>query len=169
MNSNLQKRLIVAVLGILVIAIVLSLAIADQAVVSLLEDVRTIRLSHEADIGLATIDFEIDNLTLETERLRSAVSTLEGRTYLTLQQLKQLQTKHRLNLIQMERVSSPSEDSSSRISYRTVMTGTVGSVIRFLSELEKQHIVQTDQVILRPATEDGSTVALTMSVLVEAS
>ncbi len=169
MNSILQRRLIVAVLGILVVAIALSLTIADRAVVSLLDDIRTIRLSHEADIGLATIDFEIDNLTLETERSRSAVSTLEDRTYPTLQQLKQLQTKHRLNLIQMERVSAPSEDSSSRISYNTVMTGTVGSIIRFLAELEEEHIVQTDQVVLRPATEDGSTVALTMSVLVEAS
>lgn len=167
MNSNLQKRLVVGVLALLILAIILSLTIADRTVVSLLEDIRTIRLSHEADIGLATIDSEIANLTREVQRLQSAVSALEGREYPTLGQLKQLQIKHRLNLLQMERISSPNDDASNRISYNTVMTGTVGSVIRFLAELEDRHIVQTDQIILRPASEDGSTVALTMPVSVE--
>jgi hypothetical protein len=157
----------VAVPGILVVVVVLCLVIADHAVVSLLEDVRTFRLSREADIGLTTIDFEIDNLTHETERLQAVVSTLEQRAYPTLQQLKTLQTKHKLNLLQMERISDANDDASNRINYNTIMTGTVGSVIRFLAELEESHIVQTDQVILRPANEDGSFVALSMSVLVE--
>ena len=166
MTKSLQNKMILAVLGLYVVVAILCLVFADQAIVSLLESIRTISLSTEADVGLTTIDLEIANLNREIDRLQADVSILEGRTYPTMQDLKQLQNKHRLSLLQMERVSAPGVNLSELLNYNTAMTGTVGGVVRFLQELESVHIVRSDQVRLRPTTENGSAVTLSISLLV---
>ena len=154
------------VVGFYVLLMVLCLAVSDKAMVSLLENTRTINISSEAARGLTTIDFEIQNLKTEVERLQTAVSTLETQTFPNMQELKQLQTKHRLSLVQMERVSNPDGNFPGVLTYNTVMTGTIGALVRFLKDLESVHVVQTDQVVLRSADEDGSTIALVMPLQV---
>jgi hypothetical protein len=83
-----------------------------------------------------------------------------------LQDIKDLQKRYHLSLIQLERVSKPTDKSSGVLEYNTVLSGTIGGLIRFLQELESIYIVKSEQVLFRPANENGSVVAMGLTLTV---
>jgi hypothetical protein len=140
------------------------LILSDRLIVTLMENIRTIGLSGEAAQGIPAMESEIEGLTREVARTDSVVTVLANRDLPTLQQLKELQNRHHLSLVQMERVSKSGNGTPGVIEYNTVLTGSVGGLIRFLQELETAHVVKSEQVLFRPARDDGSVVALGLSL-----
>jgi len=164
-NKKWRKNLISVLIALYVLAAVGCLVVSDRAVQSLLTSIRVVNLSQETQSGRATIDMEVAALQQQVDNLKVTVATLERRTYPSLQELKGLETRHHLSIFQMERVTNPKEAKPGLLRYNAVVTGTVGSVVRFLEELERGFITQSDQVVIRPAVEDGSLVALGMTLL----
>ncbi len=164
MKAQIKNRLAIGMPVVYLLLTVLMLLAMDKSVVTLLENAKTINLSQQASLNSETIGAEISSLEDRTEQVRVAVSDMAGRTFPALNDIKQLQLKHRLNLVQIERVSSPDRGEQGPTRYTTVLSGTVGSTVRFLKELEEKHVVKSDLAVLRPANEDGSEVALTISL-----
>jgi hypothetical protein len=142
------------------------LVLSDRMIVTLMENVRIIGLSGEVEKGRPAVESEIKTLEREVARLDSTVAITANRQLPTLQDLKELQSRHHLSLVQMERISKAVDKSPGVLEYNTVFTGTVGGLIRFLQELESVYIVKSEQVMFRPANEDGSIVALGLSLTV---
>lgn len=165
MNKLWHKNLVLGLIALYVLVAVACLIVSDRAVQSLLTSARAVNLAHEAESGQATIELEVATHGQQVEQLKAEVLVLRNRTYPSLQEFKALQTRHRLNIFQMERVTDPKESTPDLLRYNAVVTGTVGSVVRFLDELESIYITQSEQVALRPANEDGSMVALGMTLL----
>ena len=140
------------------------LVVSDRLIGTLMENTRTIGLSGEVAQGRTAMDSEIERLTSEVARSDSAVAVLANRDLPTLQQLKELQGRHHLRLVQMEQITKSGNGTPGVIEYNTVLTGSIGGLIRFLQELEGVHVVKSEQVLFRPASDDGSTVALGLSL-----
>jgi len=166
MTKPKPTRPVCFILGAYVLGVVLCLMISDKLIVKLMENLRTINLSAEANGDQASLDVEIRTLEQQVEQMAATITQLKARRLPSLQEVKDLQRTHRLDLIQMERVSTPRTDASGTLEYNTVLTGTIGGLVRFLRDLESNHIVKSEQVVLRPANEDSSTVALTLSLSV---
>ena len=146
------------------LAAALCLKASDSLVKQLLEDVTAIKLSAQAKSENATVRSEVKQLERAAEQNRSRVAAMAARHVPALDDLKALQTQHRLKLIQMERVSTTSNERDEIITYRTVVSGTVGSAIRFLKDLEDRYLVKSEQVTVVPANDDGSQVNLSFTV-----
>jgi len=164
-NKHWRKNLVFVLIALFVLVAAGCLVVSDRAVQSLLTSLRVVNLSQEAQSGRATIDREVAALGQQVENLKTTVATLERRAYPNLQELKALETRHHLSIFQMERVTNPKEAKPGLLRYNAVVTGTAGSVVRFLEDLERDFITQSDQVVIRPAMEDGSLVALGMTLL----
>ncbi len=166
MNSLKSRHLVFLLVGVYLLIAAGCLILSDRMVVMLMESARTIGLSGEVEKGLPAVESEIKALEREVAQLDSTVAISANRLLPTLQDLKELQGRHRLSLLQMERVSKPADKSSGGLEYNTVLTGSVGGLIRFLQELESAYIVKSEQVIFRPANEEGSIVAIGLTVTV---
>lgn len=165
MNNFWHKNLVLGMIALYVLVAVACLIVSDRSVRSLLNSVRAVNLAHEAESSQATIELEVATLNQQVDHLKAAVLALQKRTYPSLQEFKALQTKHHLNIFQMERVTNPKKSTPDLLRYNAVVTGTVGSVVRFLDELESIYISRSEQVALHPANEDGSMVALATTLL----
>ena len=145
---------------------VLCLAASDSLMVRLLENATSIRLAGQAESDIAAMGLVVRELTHQVQEARQRVETLASRRHPSLDELKDLQEKHRLRMVQMERISDGNNDGP--LNYQTVLLGTVGACIRFMRDLEEHYLVQSDRVSLTSANEDGSRVHLTLTVQVEA-
>ncbi len=166
MKVHIKNRLSIGIAGAYLLLAVILLIAMDRAMVSLLENLKTMNLSRQAGLSSETIGAEVFSLEDRSERARVAVSSMASRAFPALDDIKRLQSKHRLKLVQVERVSNPDRGKQGPTRYTTVLSGTVGSTVRFLKELEEKYVVKSDLAVLRPANEDGTEVALTISLQV---
>ena len=140
----------------------------DRAIMSILADVREVRLSGQAEVELNTIDDEIAALIADVNEWADRVNGLKQRQLPTLHDLKSLQRGHKLRLTQMERAESLESASTQETRYTAVLTGTLGSTVRFVQEMETTYILKSTRITVAPATDDGSRVALTLDLALRA-
>lgn len=159
-----RNNLILAWIVAYLLVALLCLKAGDSLLTNLLENVTSIKLAGQAQSDVSVVSSEVQQSDRQAEQVRLRVAALATRQIPSLDDLKALQSQHRLRLIQMERVSGATRGEGDIISYRTVLSGTVGAVVRFLKELEDQYLVQSDQITIIPANEDGSQVNLTITV-----
>ncbi len=165
MNPKTRNWLPFAIIGLNVILAVLLLVGIDWLLITGLENVKTIEMSSRAQSESSTIDNQIALLQSDILHHHELVQVLSAKELPTLQNIKLLQAEHKLSLQQMERVSSSGDQGSHLNQYRTVLTGTAGSAVRFLGALEDQYVTRCDQIVLQPANDDGSRVGLSMSIV----
>lgn len=166
MKALSNSWLALTFVGVFILLSLSSLAVSDKLVSSMLEDIRTISLSRDAAIGTEDIEIELSRMRQQALYLTDDLARLKERHVPTVAELRELQKKHRLRLIQIERISSPGSDRSGQGEYAAVLNGTVGALTRFLVDLESDYVVRGGQVSLKTANSDGSTVNLHFTLVV---
>lgn len=144
-----------------------SLLVLDSAISSAMTDYRTISLSQQAESEMFYIDAELNTLRKTQARLAAENDELLKKSFPTLDDLKALKAAHRLLLVRMERLKSQPDESSGPALYRATYSGTVGSVSRFLRQLEEEYTAKSPGFTLTAASEDGNRVVLTLTLATE--
>jgi len=163
MNVRLKNRIAVWLPAFSLAASLGLVLLLDKAVYRLLENVRTVQLSQEAEHGQATIDVEIAALQANVSRYRQQIAGVASRTLPTVDDMRVLQSRHGLRLAGMDRLVAAAP-ASGPMDYRLLLTGSAGSLVRFLRDMETTYIARTATLAMQPTNEDGSIVAMEITL-----
>jgi hypothetical protein len=163
MNVRLKNRIAVWLPAFSLAASLGLVLLLDKAVYRLLENVRTVQLSQEAEHGQATIDAEIAALGANLSRYRQQITGLVSRTLPTVDDVRALQSRYGLRLASMDRLVAAAP-ASGPTDYRLLLTGSSCNLVKFLRDMETTYVARTATLAMQPVNEDGSIVAMEITL-----
>lgn len=143
------------------------IVVIDNTVGSLLETVKSRRLSSAASDDLVALEHRIATLKKDIQATTTRLEKDQALQRPDLQSVKNLAGQYRLQVRRVERVTNTAKAVGIRPTYNVTCTGPVLDVIPFLHQLEREFILESDQVTLQRNDENGETAALTLVMQVE--
>jgi hypothetical protein len=150
----------------LVIVILLAL-ISNTFISETIHNLSESNLNQQASSNLTTLYSEISELKTRHGALQKKATQATNLRYPTLQDIKDIASKSNAHLLRMERQTNSSKKAQTDEQlYSLISTGDINNLLKFLKQLEDDFILETDAITLQRYNDDGSILALAISLTV---
>ncbi len=154
--------LLVSFVGLSAVMVYSVVVLIDQVAGS----VKIFTLALDSQEHSATIQAEVVSLEKRLATLSSLKEHQQERRPLSLSSIEGCARQNRLGIGAVERLSSGSKNGeTSGVRYSVSIIGTIGNMVRFLDQLEKECVIESDNITIRPDNADGTQVVSVMNVI----
>jgi hypothetical protein len=165
-SAHVSKRILIVLLVQAAAAVALAF-LSNLFLDSAVRQFRESRLSGNASKGMSAVSADVASLEERIGSLRDKVAGQSGIRYPSVQDLKELSARFNLRIRKMDKQSQQarSESVTGHV-YSVVCLGGLADLVAFLKQMEETHVLESDNIVLQRYNEDGTVLALGLTLLV---